>query len=281
MRFKEILLFSYYERHSIFILLIIILISSFVYWNNNEITTAYQSKFKRRNVFVKKEFIHFHRPSFQNQKHNITLFEFDPNTISIADLQRLGLSKKQALVLNNYRNKGGIFRKSEDLLKIYSIDKNTFNRIFPYIKIKEPQFTNQRKQHEIRRIDINTASIQELEKLPIIGPRRAEIISQYRLKINGFYSSNQIAQLLHVTSLQLDSLLRYIFIDTQKIKKININDISFSDLKSNPLFGYYTTKKIFNYKKIAGKVSLPADLFKNKIIDSLTYSVIRHYITCE
>ena len=35
-----------------------------------------------------------------------TLFRFDPNTISIEDLQRLGFSVKQARAIDNYRQAG-------------------------------------------------------------------------------------------------------------------------------------------------------------------------------
>ena len=34
-------------------------------------------------------------------------FAFDPNTVSVADLQRLGLSERQAESIENYRSKGG------------------------------------------------------------------------------------------------------------------------------------------------------------------------------
>ncbi|WP_161662352.1 helix-hairpin-helix domain-containing protein [Pedobacter sp. V48] len=46
---------------------------------------------------------------------------FDPNTISVDDWQRLGLSFKQSAAILKYLEKGGKFKKTEDLKKMYTI----------------------------------------------------------------------------------------------------------------------------------------------------------------
>lgn len=51
-------------------------------------------------------------------------FAFDPNTVSAQDLERLGLSPKQAAVFINYRSKakyGRAFRKAEDLRQLKTL----------------------------------------------------------------------------------------------------------------------------------------------------------------
>jgi len=46
-------------------------------------------------------------------------FPFDPNTVSISDLQRLGFSEKQAQSIDNYRLKGGRFHRASDFANLH------------------------------------------------------------------------------------------------------------------------------------------------------------------
>ncbi|MBK7971685.1 MAG: helix-hairpin-helix domain-containing protein [Bacteroidetes bacterium] len=67
------------------------------------------------------------------------LFDFDPNTITDEEWQALGLSEKQIRIIRNYLNKGGRFRKKEDVASIYGIQPALYERLEPHIKINTPQ----------------------------------------------------------------------------------------------------------------------------------------------
>ena len=62
----------------------------------------------------------------------IELFDFNPNTTTEEDFQRLGLSEKQMKQIINYRNKNGRFYDKEDFNKIYAIDQKTYHRLEAY-----------------------------------------------------------------------------------------------------------------------------------------------------
>ena len=65
------------------------------------------------------------------------LFQFDPNTVSVAGWQQLGLPRWMAERIDKYRSKGGQFRKKEDLLKIYDFPPDLYDQLEPYIALKE------------------------------------------------------------------------------------------------------------------------------------------------
>ena len=73
------------------------------------------------------------------------LFYFDPNTLSTEGWQKLGLRDKTIHTIQNYLSKGGRFKKSEDLQRIYGLFPNEFERIAPYIKIETIDETNSNK----------------------------------------------------------------------------------------------------------------------------------------
>lgn len=73
----------------------------------------------------------------RQSKKEFEKFQFDPNSISKDSLELLGISGKTASILDNYRKKGGRFRKPEDLKKVYGMDKH-FDEIKNLISIKQP-----------------------------------------------------------------------------------------------------------------------------------------------
>lgn len=68
-----------------------------------------------------------------------TLFPFNPNTITLDSLQLLGFSKKQALTIIHYREKGGRFRRKEDFSKMYTVSREKYLELVPYIIIPKTE----------------------------------------------------------------------------------------------------------------------------------------------
>lgn len=82
-------------------------------------------------------------------------FRFNPNVVSVNDLRRLGFSLKQAESIDNYRKKGGRFRRKEDFAKSYVVADSVYRRLEKYI--------------DIPLLDINRADSAEFDALPGIG----------------------------------------------------------------------------------------------------------------
>lgn len=108
-------------------------------------------------------------------------FPFDPNTVSVADLQRLGFSEKQALSIDAYRKKGGRFRRPSDFAKSYVVADSVFSRLEPYIRIP--------------RVDINAADSAAFDALPGIGAYYASKMVEYRQRLQGYSYPEQLMDL--------------------------------------------------------------------------------------
>ena len=70
------------------------------------------------------------------EEPQVKLFPFDPNTIDSAGLRRLGLREKTAAILLHWRAKGKVFYHKEELKKVYTLTEEDYNRLEPYIIIK-------------------------------------------------------------------------------------------------------------------------------------------------
>ena len=125
-------------------------------------------------------------------------FRFNPNTVSLEDLIRLGFSEKQAQSIVSYREKGGKFRRPSDFAKSYVVADSVFRRLEPYISI--PQ------------IDINAADSAAFDNLPGIGPYYAAKMVEYREHIQGYTYPEQLLDIWNFGQERLDGLLDLIVI---------------------------------------------------------------------
>ena len=119
-------------------------------------------------------------------------FKFNPNTISLEDLQRLGFSEKQAQAIDNYRQKGGRFRRPGDFAKSYVVSDSVFKRLEQYI--------------DIPKLDLNKADSTALLDLPGIGPWFAGRIVSYREALYGYSSVEQLLDIKNFSQERLDGI---------------------------------------------------------------------------
>ncbi len=162
-----------------------------------------------------------------------SLFYFDPNTLSSENWEKLGLTKKQINIIENFRNKGGVFYKPEDFKKIYGINDDIYNKLAPYIKI-ELKHISSTKIVKTQLIDINTASHEELVGIKGIGDYLAKNIIWYRKKLGGYIKKEQLLEIKNFRETSFEQIKTSITVDASKIKKININFAEIKDLLKHP-----------------------------------------------
>ena len=122
----------------------------------------------------------------------VETFRFNPNTVSLEDLMRLGFSEKQAQSILNYRAKGGRFRRPSDFAKSFVVADSVFDRLEPYI--------------DIPRIDINKADSTAFETLPGIGPYFAAKMVSYRKELGGYSYPEQLMDIYRFNREKYDAL---------------------------------------------------------------------------
>ena len=111
-------------------------------------------------------------------RRQIESFLFDPNTVSVEDLYRLGFTPKQAQSIDNYRKKGGRFRRKEDFSKSFVVSDSIYRRLEPFI--------------DIPLTDLNLADSSALDALPGIGSWYATKIIEYRYALGGYSYKEQL-----------------------------------------------------------------------------------------
>jgi competence protein ComEA len=240
--------------------------------------------------------------SFQKSTNNYfnkekpELFYFDPNSLSPAGWQKLGIRNKTIRTIQNYLSKGGHFYKPADLEKVYGLKKDEYERLAPYIRIeptqtkrsedyifKPAEFTNSQpgKISRYPIIDINTADTSAFISLPGIGTKLAARIVNFRDKLGGFYFIDQVKETFGLPDSTFQKIKQYLKLENSSLRKININSATIDELKAHPYIKYNIANPIVAYRNEHGAFSKLEDLKKVMAVTDEVYKKIVFYLTID
>lgn len=219
------------------------------------------------------------------------LFYFDPNTLPFEGWQKLGLRDKTIHTIQNYLNKGGHFKKPEDIKKIYGLFPDEYERIAPYIRIAAEETTLNNFQQENKTvkpslprytiIDINTADTSAFIALPGIGSKLSARIVNFREKLGGFYSIDQVGETYGLPDSTFQKIKPYLKMENNLIKKININTATVDELKAHPYIRWSLANVIVAYRKEHGSFASVKDLEKIMTITPDICEKLKPYLVIE
>ena len=194
-----------------------------------------------------------------NEKTKLQLFKFDPNTLDSIGLAQLGLKDWQISNIIKFRSKGGRFSKPEDFKKIYGLSENKYEQLKAYIEIKELA-KNTKAQICIKTIDLNLTDSIELCQIKGIYPKLAKRIINYRNKLGGFVSKEQLKEVWGIKPKQIKSILAIANLETKNIKKLPINKLNVDGLRRHPYINFYQAKAIYEYRRNEGNIKSSTEL---------------------
>jgi len=218
------------------------------------------------------------------------LFVFNPNTATEADFINLGLSKRQSAGILNYLAKGGKFRKKEDFAKMYTISKEEYERLEPFILIpekkQEEKIYAEKKIYEPKSkekivVEINTADSLELIQVPGIKGYTAMKIIELRTKLGGFYSKEQLREVYRVDSVRYAEIEPFLTVDPFEVRKININTATIDELKIHPYIRYAIANSIVSIREQHGRFSTVEGVRKSHLVTEDVFRKIVPYLTVE
>ena len=215
------------------------------------------------------------------------LFPFDPNTISAEGWQKLGLNARLSATIVKYRNKGGKFYRTEDLMKIWGMPEGFYERIKGYVVIAEKPDTYKTNTESNWKpfapkkpaiVSVNDADTSALIALPGIGSKLAARIIKFREKLGGFYTVDQIGETYGVSDSTFQKIKPYLQIGGG-VKTININQATKDQLKTHPYINWNLANAIVEYRNQHGPFSTVEELKKIVLVDDVTFEKIKPYLS--
>lgn len=223
----------------------------------------------------------------------VELFAFDPNTATESDFLRMGLPKWTVKSILNYRAKGGLFRGKTDFQKIYTLDGEDYLRLEPYITIgavatlESPRpvaysgGNGENAPHFVAKgpLDINRASMEDWQRLPGIGEKRARQIVNFRESLGGFLSVGQVGEMYGLPDSVFQKIRPMLEIGSVEVRKINLNAATAEDLDAHPYISGKQAKLIVAYREQHGAFASVDDLAKIAVFsDKKWLEKVRPYL---
>ena len=221
----------------------------------------------------------------KTSKKRLSPFNFDPNTLPLSGWVKLGFSQKQAQQIINYRSKGGYFYKKTDLKKMYCITEEDFQVLENYINIttNHKQETEEKKEkpQKVLKLELNTADSINLQQIYGIGAKTASQIVKYREKLGGYVAINQLKEVYAIDSNRYLQIVGYLYVNSESVRKININKASIKELSNHPYIEYYLAKTIVNHREKNGNYADIKEIKKAALIYDELYFKIAPYLSVE
>ena len=208
-------------------------------------------------------------------------FKFNPNLNKINDWKKLGLTEKQAQCIMKYVAKGGTFKSKSDLKKMRVIRSELLEKWWDYIQLPDEgqkpiseQKTNPVNKKTESKLNINTASLEDLDKLPLIGEGRAKAIISYRDRLGGYVQLDQLLDLKCIPDSVYSLIATKIETDGQVLKYVNLN----SDSINHPYLPKQFAKMLVSYRQQHGNYQRIEDLRVLPLYDDKIIRKIAPYL---
>ena len=168
-------------------------------------------------------------------RQNVESFDFNPNTVSVEDLCRLGFSSKQAEAIESYRKKGGRFNRRSDFAESFVVSDSIYKRLEPYIQIPLT--------------DLNLADSAAFDNLPGIGGWFASKIIEHRERLQGYSYKEQLMDINRFDAQKYEKLCDLINVSEDHIRPYPLWELPADSLRLHPYIGDYAAEGIVLYRQ--------------------------------
>ena len=183
-------------------------------------------------------------------ERKVESFSFNPNTVSIDDLCRLGFTNKQAASIDNYRKKGGKFRRKSDFAKSFVVSDSIFRRLEPYI--------------DIPLVDLNLADSAAFDALPGIGGWFASRIIEHREALGGYSYKEQLMDISRFDEAKFEVVEDLITVSPEHQTPYPLWSLPADSLRLHPYIGNLeTARAIVLYRNNSPESHLTVDALES------------------
>ena len=292
---KEWFTFSRSERQGIWVLLFIVVCAVVVAKMYPEPTVTLAdptliAEANRINNLIKEDSTYSYSeptpPTHESKSVALSLSLFNPNSVTQEQLQSMGLPETAIKSLIGYRSSGGVFRKPEDIQRLYGLSPELSAKLIPYLTIpdslKKKDYGFKKRDSLLYQarfpIEINGADTTSLILLKGIGSTLSKKIIAYRNRLGGFYSSDQLLEIYGLHGETILQMKDQFTIDTTKLVKWSINILPPDSMAKHPYLSRYQANAIGFYRKKVGKIRSVDELVRNRILPANVGQKLRPYI---
>lgn len=210
----------------------------------------------------------------------------DPNKLDSAGFVAIGLSPKQAASVIRYRERIGSFSSKEDVARVRVISPALFKRWEPHIRIRKSEIQRALSERPVIKpavqgvtaIDLNRADSIRLMDLPLIGSGRARAMVNYRERLGGFISVEQLKEIRAIPDSVYLIIRDRVVCEGIPYRKLEINRLPYDSLR-HPYLPKQLARLIVNYREQHGPFRDAGELSRLPLADAEILRKLVPYIS--
>jgi len=276
------------QRSGIFLLLLIIAVMQSLY---------FFADFSSKEVSINQDEL----IAFQNEIDSLRLveketrqtkiFPFNPNYITDYKGYTLGMSPTEIDRLLKFRKQNKWVNSAKQFQEVTKVSESLLNSISPYFKFPEwvtnPKpstsfdYQNNTPKTFDQKIDLNTATAKQLQRVNGIGKKLSDRVIKFRDKFkDGFIADVQLQDVYGISPEVLQRLLNEFTVKTpRQIEKFNLNNVTIDQLVTIQHIDYEIAYEILDQRTLREGFKSLDELTKVKGFPVDKIEIIKLYLT--
>ncbi len=225
-----------------------------------------------------------YRKEWKKKQYSRPLARFNPNDYTLEEWMALGLSEKQSAIVLKFTSRK--IYSNEELKRIFVISDELYNLIkdstvYPERTRNLDRPTEYKLEQKLVDVAINRASLDDLLQARDITVFDAKQIIRTRDNFGGFYSLDQLSEVWQATPEKIAVWEKYIRIDPENIRKININTASTRELSFHPYISWNLANSLVKLRSQNGFYKELREIKNSVLMTDELYEKLKHYLIVE
>ncbi|MDT8415494.1 MAG: helix-hairpin-helix domain-containing protein [Flavobacteriaceae bacterium] len=224
-----------------------------------------------------------------------TIYPFNPNYLTDYKGYQLGMSLEEIDRLMAFRKTGKFVNSVTDFQQVTAVSDSLLDAISPYFKFPDWVVAAQKKTDkdrfsntyetkanlnaEVSKVDLNTATAEDLKTIYGIGEKLSVRIVEFREKLGGFAADFQLYDVYGLDTATVEKALKKFTVLTPvAIEKLDVNTATYDQLKQIPYLNSWLARKIITFRQNHGPIEDLQELTKIQDFPTNRLSSIALYL---
>ena len=263
--FKSHFKFNKQERSGIFFLLLILILiqTAYYFYSNNS--------GKNPDILRFDENLQHQIDSLKMEalvKDSVPIYPFNPNFITDFKAYTLGMSLQEIDRLHEFRASDKYVNSKEEFQEVTKVSDSLLERISPYFKFPDwTQDKTEKGKSKVllspntsdvkmrKKLDLNSATVDDLRSINGIGEKLSARIVKFRDRLGGFLVDGQLYDVYYLEPEVADRVLeKFTVLNKPEIVRINVNTATAAELSKLTYIQKDVAQRIVNYRNLNGGI---------------------------
>ncbi len=223
----------------------------------------------------------------EEEKNRPKIYPFNPNFMTDYKAYTLGIKPEEFDRLKTFRARGSWVNSAKEFQNVTKVSDSILDRIRPFFKF--PEWVKKRRHSAkkfvneyINKMDLNTATLEDLQEVYGVGPVLGTRILEQRKRLGSFHDLNELQSVWGLNPEVIENIKERFEVATpREVKKMNVNAATASDIATIPGINFSLAKKIWEFVRVRNGLGELSELSKIEGITARKLQLIELYLFAE